>query len=164
MNESDKDIIAFPYIVRWATAHEWETAMRLVWKTFLKFEGRDYSVQGVRNFYRFITDDKLRHAFLKGEYQMMAAYDGSHMIGIASVRNGNHLSLLFVEEFYHKKGVGSALLHRLFQYLAEEAGERYMTVKASPYAVGFYRKLGFRTVTPEEEFAGIRVTSMERFL
>jgi GNAT superfamily N-acetyltransferase len=164
MSTSNEEEASFPYLVRWAVAQEWEAAMRLVWKTFLKFEGRDYSLQGIRNFYHFITDDKLRHSFLKGEYQMMAAFDDSRMIGIASVRGGNHLSLLFVEESYHKRGVGSALLHQLFHYLKDEAGERYLSVKASPYAVAFYHKLGFRVVTPEEELSGIRVTSMERFL
>jgi GNAT superfamily N-acetyltransferase len=164
MNVSNKNSVTFPYTVRWTIAYEWETAIRLVWRTFLKFQGNDYSLQGIRNFYRFITDDNLRCSFLKGEYQMMAAFDGSRMIGIASVRNGNHLSLLFVEESYHKQGVGTALLHQLFHYLANEAGERYMTVKSSPYAVGFYRKLGFRAVAPEEAFSGIRVTAMERYL
>jgi GNAT superfamily N-acetyltransferase len=164
MNARYETAVSVPFIVRWAVAQEWEAAMELVWKTFLKFEGSDYSLQGVRNFYRFITDDKLRHSFLKGEYQVMAAFDGSRMIGIASVRNGNLLSLLFVEESYHRRGVGSALLHQLFQYLKNEAGERYLSVKAAPYAVAFYHKLGFRVVTPEEEFAGIRVTTMEKFL
>lgn len=155
---------AFPYAVRWALEQEWEVAMGLVWETFLRFEGDDYTTQGIKNFYNFITDDKLRRSFLKGEYQMMAAFDGKRMIGIASLRNGNHLSLLFVDEAYHKKGVGRELLRQLFLYLKNEAGERYISVKSSPYAVNFYRKLGFRAVTPEEEFSGIRVTSMEKYL
>jgi hypothetical protein len=39
-----------------------------------------------------------------------------------------------------------------------------MTLKASPYAVAFYQKLGFRKTDAEEEIAGIRVTPMERFI
>ena len=37
-----------------------------------------------------------------------------------------------------------------------------MSLKASPYAVNFYRRLGFRVVKPEEEYSGIRVTAMEK--
>ena len=48
-------------------------------------------------------------------------------------------------------------------YLKAEVGERYMSVKASPYAVNFYKKLGFHAIRPEEEYSGIRVTSMEKF-
>ena len=55
-------------------------------------------------------------------------------------------------------------MEKMMEYLKTEAGERYMSLKASPYAVNFYRKLGFRAVTPEEEISGIRVTGMEKIL
>ncbi len=32
-----------PYIVRWARETEWAPAMKMIWKTFLKFEGKDYT-------------------------------------------------------------------------------------------------------------------------
>ncbi|MDE7045217.1 MAG: GNAT family N-acetyltransferase, partial [Acetatifactor sp.] len=51
----------------------------------------------------------------------------------------------------------------LCRYLKEEAGERFMSLKAAPYAVDFYHKLGFRTVKPEVEYSGIRVTEMEKY-
>ena len=53
---------------------------------------------------------------------------------------------------------------RMCEYLKKEAGERYMSLKAAPYAVDFYRKLGFHAVHGEEAFSGIRVTPMEKFL
>lgn len=153
-----------PYEVRWARTEEWAPAMKMIWKTFLRFEGEDYSPEGIRNFFDFITDDNLYRAFLRGDYQMMVALDESRVIGAASLRNCNHLSLLFVDEEYHCKGVGRTLMKKLSEYLKTEAGERYMSLKASPYAVDFYRKLGFHDVTPEEEISGIRVTGMEKLL
>ena len=87
-----------PFEVRWAKEEEWGPAMRMIWRTFLRFEGRDYTREGIRNFYDFITDDDLYVAFLKGEYQLMVALDGQKVIGAGSIRNRNHLSLLFVEE------------------------------------------------------------------
>ncbi len=155
---------AIPYECRWAKADEWIPAMDMVWRTFLKFEGNDYTEEGIRNFYEFITDKDLYRAFLRGNYQMMVALDGTKIIGAASVRNQNHLSLLFVDEAYHRRGVGRTLMDRMCQYLKGEAGEKYMSLKASPYAVEFYHKIGFRTVAPEEEFSGIRVTAMEKSL
>lgn len=153
-----------PYEVRWAKVEEWAPAIKMIWKTFMKFEGEDYSEEGIQNFFDFISDDKLYVSFLRGDYQMMVALDANRVIGAASIRNGNHLSLLFVDEEYHHRGVGSALMKKLFEYLKTEAGERYMSLKAAPYAVNFYRKLGFHAVTPEEEISGIRVTGMEKFL
>ena len=91
---------------------------------------------------------------------MMVALDGDEVLGAGSLRNRNHLSLLFVDEKYHRRGVGRAILNRLCEYLAREAGEQFISVKAAPYAVGFYKKLGFCVVRPEEEYSGIRVTEM----
>lgn len=150
------------YQIRWAHASEWAPAMKMIWRTFLKYEGKDYTREGIQNFFDFITDDELYTAFLKGSYQMMVAVDGGRVIGAGTIRGGNHLSLLFVDEDYHHMGVGRAIMNGLCRYLKEEAGERLMSLKAAPYAVDFYRRLGFRAVKPEEEYSGIRVTEMEK--
>ena len=148
--------------IRWARESEWSPTMRMIWRTFLKYEGNDYSQEGIKNFFDFITDDELHASFLKGQYQMMVALVGGQVIGAGSLRSRNHLSLLFVDERFHHMGVGSALLRRLCDYLKTEAGDRRMSLLASPYAVDFYRKQGFRQVRPETEYAGIRVTAMEK--
>ena len=158
------DNAMFPYQVRWAKAEEWTPAMNMIWKTFLKFEGDVYSPEGVRNFLDFITDEELFASFLKGEYLLMIALDKDRIIGAASVRNGNHLSLLFVDEAYHRKGVGSMLLNKMCEYLKLEQGESYISLKAAPYAVDFYKKLEFHTTGPQEHYSGIQVTPMEKFL
>lgn len=152
----------FPYEIRWARKDEWAPAMKMIWKTFMKFEAKDYTQEGIKNFFEFITDDDLYNSFLKGEYQMMVALDQGRIVGAGSIRSFNHLSLLFVDEEYHHKGIGASLIKRLCRYLEFEEGERYMSLKAAPYAVGFYRKLGFRAVAPEEHYSGIRVTPMEK--
>ena len=150
------------YEYRWAKVDEWIPAMDMVWRTFLKFEGDEYSEEGIRNFYDFITDTELYRAFLDGRYQMMVALDGEKIIGAASVRNRNHLSLLFVDEMYHRQGVGQTLMERMCHYLQYEVGEKFMSLKAAPYAVAFYQKIGFRVLGAEQEYSGIRVTPMER--
>lgn len=148
--------------IRWARENEWHPAMRMIWRTFLKYEGRDYTQEGIKSFFDFITDDELYCSFLKGEYQMMVALADEKVIGAGSLRSKNQLSLLFVDERYHHMGVGSAILGKLCDYLKTEAGERYMFLQAAPYAVNFYRKQGFRQLRPEAEYAGIRVTAMEK--
>lgn len=148
------------YEIRWAHENEWTPAMKMIWRTFLEYDGKDYTQEGIRSFFEFITDDDLYVSFLKGKYQMMVALADGEVIGAGSIRSRNHLSLLFVDGAYHRRGIGSAIMAKLFDYLEREAGERYMSLKAAPYAVEFYRKLGFTTVRPEEEYSGIRVTSM----
>lgn len=150
--------------IRWAEAEDWTPAMNMIWKTFLKFEGDVYTPEGVRNFLDFITDEALFHSFLKGRYLLMVAVDKEQIVGAASVRDGHHLSLLFVDERYHKQGVGRRLLNCFCKFLKEEAGEQCMTLKSSPYAVGFYERIGFKATGPEEHYAGIRVTPMVKLL
>lgn len=153
-----------PYEIRWATSEDWPATMTMIWKTFMKFEAQDYSREGILNFREFITNGMIYHMFQDGRYPMLVATDGERIIGEISVRNHNHISLLFVDEDYHKQGIGSELIRRMGEYLKEEKHEIYMSVKAAPYAVGFYRKQGFCISSPEEEYSGIRVTSMEKFL
>ncbi len=152
------------YEVRWARESEWSPAMKLVWKTFLQYEGKDYTQEGIRHFFDFITNGDLYVSFLKGEYQMMVALMDRKIIGVGTLRGGNYLSLLFVDERYHHMGVGSAILGRLCDYLKTEAGQQYISLQAAPYAVDFYKKQGFLQIQPEMEFAGIRVTTMKKQL
>lgn len=152
-----------PYEVKWAEKEDWKPTMMMIWKTFMAFEGKEYTNEGIRNFFRFITDDDLYQAFLAGTYRMAVVKDSGRIIGAGSIRNGNHLSLLFVDEEFHHKGIGSRIMGYLCDYLEHEEGERFMSLKAAPYAVDFYRKLGFKIIRPEEEYSGIRVTSMEKF-
>ena len=160
----ESDMLQGLYDIRWAKVSEWAPAMKMIWQTFLAFEGEDYSDEGIQKFHEFITDDNLYVSFLKGEYQLLVAVDHGNVVGAGSIRSGNFLSLLFVDEDYHHRGLGSAIVQRLCEYLKNEAGERYMVVHSSPYAVNFYRKQGFRMVKPEMEYSGIRVTPMEKML
>ena len=77
--------------VRPITIEEWETAMGLAWKTFLKFESRDYEQEGIDNFQDFITDQTLKKMFQLGEYYLYAAFWGSQMVGIISLRDKEHI-------------------------------------------------------------------------
>ena len=153
-----------PYDFRWARQTEWKSAILLVWKTFMAFEAREYTQEGIRGFFEFVSDDDIYRAFLKGTYQVLLALDGDRIIGVASIRNRNLLSLLFVDEEYHRQGVGRILVELLKAYLRDEMGEFLMTVKAAPYAVEFYKKCGFAATGPEQEKQGIRTTPMECFL
>ena len=159
---AEKDRI--PYTIRWIRPEEWEEAIRLIWRTFMEFEAADYTQPGIENFREFLTDGQLYEWYREGKYQMMVALDGNRVIGEVSVRNGNFISLLFVDKAYHRQGVGRELIRRMSAYLKRERQEIYIAVKAAPYAVNFYRKIGFRVSRPEEEIAGIRVTAMEKFL
>ncbi len=152
---------SFPYQIRFALRDEWEKAMALIWKTFLVFEAPDYPPEGVKSFESFITDPTLKRMFEMGAYQMLVAIYEKQIIGTITLRDRTHISLLFVDEKYHRLGVGTALVENLCEYLLNEEGENKVTVNASPYGLDFYHKLGFNDMGPETCADGIRYTPME---
>lgn len=135
--------------------------MKLAWDTFVKFDAPDYSQEGIDNFHKFVHDDMLRKMFLAGHYQLFVAVEGGKYVGMLSLRERKHISLLFVDEDYHRNGVGSALIKYVSGYALSEMGVTSLTVNASPYAVGFYHKRGFKDTAPETVADGIRFTPME---
>lgn len=152
------------YQIRSAYRDEWDDAMALAWRTFLRFEADVYSPEGVRNFQEFITDTTLHRMFIMGAYQMFVALERDKIVGMITLRNSTHISLLFVDEKYHRRGIGRALMEHLTNYLLTEVGADHVTVNASPYGVGFYHKLGFKDLRPEEVKDGIIYTPMKFIL
>ena len=151
-------------LIRPVLREEWEDALALVWKVFLKFEAPEYPEEGVKSFYNFITDNTLYRMFLVGSYEMMVAVEDETIIGVVAVRNVSHISLLFVDENYHRQGIGRALIRHVANYLKTEVGAEKLTVNAAPYGVAFYHKVGFIDTGLETKKEGILYTPMELLL
>ena len=150
--------------IRKAQDSEWDAAMELAYKVFLKYEAMEYGEEGISSFAEFITDEALKKMFLIGEYLLLVALDGEKIVGLISLRSGNHISLLFVDEEYHRRGIGSALVQSLQEYLLKNTRYEKMTVFASPYGVPFYHRIGFRDTGKETKRDGIIFTPMEFYL
>lgn len=147
------------YKIRPLMLNEWEMAMQLAWDTFLIYEAPEYTIEGVKNFQDFIRDPRLKEMFQKGDFQTFGAFKGDTIIGILGFR-GQHISLLFVEPQYHHQGIASNLLKCFFKTMKSLGCER-MTVNSSPYAVPFYKKFGFYSISGEISKDGIRYTPMK---
>lgn len=145
--------------IRPALLSEWEDAMALAWNTFDQFLADEYTPEGIRNFRDFVTDEPLKRMFVAGQYQLFCAFDHEKMIGMISLRERAHISLLFVDATYHRKGVGSKLLDCVKTFLTQ-TGEPGMTVNASTYASKFYHAYGFEDLRATETRDGITYTPM----
>ena len=150
-----------PYFIRKARIEDWDDVMPMTWRTFIRFEAKDYTKEGVRSFFDFISDPILQRMFLNDAYPMFVAEDQGKIIGMISLREGTHISLLFVDAAYHRQGVGSSLMQTIWEFIRTEVGKEIVTVNAAPYGVGFYHKLGFEDTGPEEARDGIRYTPMK---
>ncbi len=147
--------------IRYLKAEEWDTAMALAWKIFLRFEAGEYTEEGIRSFLDLISDQRLKKLFLMGEYPVYAAFAGDEMVGMISLRSVNHISLLFVSDEYHRQGIGKKLIGAMKEHVKCEGRRSTITVNAAPFAVEFYHAVGFRDTDKLTEQNGIIFTPME---
>lgn len=147
-------------LIRSIKENEWEEAMNLAWDTFILYEAPEYSKEGITSFKNFVRDPILKTLFIEGKYNVLAAINNNIIVGVIGVRNETHISLLFVDSEYHRKGIARRLVKEMFERTYEKYGKREMTVNSSPYAVGFYHKMGFVDTDVEQTTDGIRYTPM----
>lgn len=152
------------YEYRTAHSDEWQDAMGLAWRVFLKFVAPGYCEQGVNSFRDFVTDNTLYHMFMAGSYHLFGAFDAGRLIGMITLRGEQHISLLFVDEKYQHRGVGAALIDIAGQFACGKSGGCRLTVNAAPDAVGFYRRIGFLNTDTEQLADGIRYVPMQFFV
>ncbi|MBR6237926.1 MAG: GNAT family N-acetyltransferase [Lachnospiraceae bacterium] len=151
-------------VIRPAKAEEWDEAMELAFRVFLKFEAKDYGREGTEAFAAFVTDSVLKKAFESGHYKVYVAVLNEKLIGIIGLRSGNHISLLFVDGEYHYKGIGRRLLDTVVEYLKSDTSFSKITVNAAPYAEKFYYKYGFVKCGEVARKDGILYIPMEKVL
>ncbi|MCR4755944.1 MAG: GNAT family N-acetyltransferase [Lachnospiraceae bacterium] len=129
--------------IRPAKPEEWDNAMELAFRVFLKYESKDYGKEGTQAFAEFVTDPMLKKAFDSGYYVVFLAFIDDVLVGMIGIRNGNHISLLFVDGNYHNLGIGRKLINKAASYLRSNTEFSKMTVNSAPVAKDFYHKLGF---------------------
>lgn len=146
-------------VIRPARTEDWESAMEMVWKTFLVFEAPEYDEEGTKHFLEFITGQQLFEMFKIGEYPVWVALDKERIVGVGSLRAKSHISLLFVDKDYQKRGIGRELVKAMQEHAIKD-GQVRITVNASPYGEAFYHKIGFIDAGIKKETDGIIYTPM----
>ncbi len=140
-------------------------ALELVWEDFDEFEAPDYEEMGIKTFQHFIEFHAMRDRLEKGEMKLWGCYQNSYLVGVMALREGQHISLLFVRKRFHHLGIASRLVRIAISDVKAQRPEiPQITVNSSPYAVGFYEAVGFKALGPEEKRDGIRYTPMRRSL
>lgn len=109
------------YELRKVRPDEVEEALALALEVFMEFEAPEYSPRGVETFKEHILDEKIRLNYKNGTSPLYAAFDSGKPVGIIGMRpNKTHISLVFVNKEYHRKGVGTALFRFLINDLSEK--------------------------------------------
>jgi Acetyltransferases len=135
-------------------------ALALVWRVFEEFEAPEYSAEGISEFKDFIALDAIMQRLAKKELLLWGCFDGENVIGVIAARKPCHISLLFVDKAYHRKGIARSLYNTLLDYFKTDSSHIEVTVNSSPYAVEAYRRLGFGVTDKEQTVNGIRYIPM----
>lgn len=136
-------------------------ALDLVWEVFEKYEAPVYEEMGIKTFRHFIEYGNMVEKVNQGEMIFWGCYLNNYLVGVIALRTGQHISLLFVREKFHRLGVARRLVRVAVSHLVNQEPEiRAVTVNSSPFAVEFYKKIGFVPLGPERAEDGIRFTSM----
>ncbi|WP_313130197.1 GNAT family N-acetyltransferase [Anaerocolumna sp.] len=149
------------YPIRRLEMTEVDKALSLVWEVFLEFEAPEYPDEGIKTFESsIIHSEEFKYRIHSGDQIMFGAFHEKRLMGVLSVSIRNHISLLFVHKYYHRKGVATSLFENLVKELKNKDVNK-ITVNSSRYGIPFYYKMGFQGLDVEQIKNGIRYTPME---
>lgn len=133
----------------------------LVWRVFKEFEAPEYLDEGIENFRRFIEVEQLAINYDSEIMRFYGCLSEGKIIGVIAVRQFNHISLMFVDKEFHRKGIARSLFELIKSNVKNNCkDEQNITVNSSPYAVKIYECLGFKAVDKEQIKDGIIFTPM----
>lgn len=135
--------------------------LELVREVFMEFEAPDYNIEGVNSFFKFANYETLLKK-LDEDLEIFASKHDNKIVGMIAVSEYKHITLLFVDKEYQRKGIATKLINRVKEHcIKNNKNLEYMTVNSSPYAKNFYHKLGFKDTDLEREVDGIKFTPMK---
>ena len=153
-----------PPTIRQLSEEDVFSASELVWRVFLEFEAPEYSDEGIAEFQSFVEPSFILHRMESGRFCLWGAFEREKVVGVIAINSPLHISLLFVDKQYHRRGIARSLLDTVLNRETLVAGHDRITVNSSPYAVNIYQCLGFAPTDTEQTVNGLRFTPMERVL
>ena len=115
-----------------------------------------YTETGALLFHTYVFPQQICERASQGALLLVAEEEGC-IIGVAELRDGNHLSMFFTAPEFQNCGIGRKLLERLWKLAKKiDPSIRNFTAYAAPGAVEAYRHLGFEAIGPEMEESGVR--------
>ena len=118
----------------------------LVARVFEESAAPEYSAEGVQEFYRYIEPAAFRERTQTNHFSLIALVK-TKVVGMIEIRSYNHVSLLFVDRDYQRRGIAKVLLNQAIQICqGYKPQPSEISVNSSSFAVPIYEKLGFYRV------------------
>ena len=142
---------------------ELRQVLDLVNKVFSEFVAVDYSEQGRKTFSDYLQSkyDEVSADLLSGNKKIWGYYEDKKIVGVIATRNVSHISLMFVDKEYHKRGIAKQLFSAALKEIKAHSEADVITVNSSPYAIAVYERLGFVRTDEMQERDRILFIPME---
>lgn len=124
--------------------YEAQEVENLIKGVFYQYIAYDYSEQGVQDFLTYINNEQIVRRLLGENHKICLAKTHHEIVGVIETRNDSHITLLFVQKDFQRRGIAKGLIERVFE---GHVGD--MTVNASPYGAPIYEKMGFTKIAGE---------------
>lgn len=133
-------------VIRAAGPDDAAAISALVQRTVRISNGRDYPPQAIDLIVANFAPDKVGQRM--AERDVFVCQKGDRIVGTIAL-GGDRLRSLFVEPGMQQAGVGARLVDHLEAH-ARKVGARELKLSSSLTARGFYERLGYRLIQPEE--------------
>lgn len=132
----------------------------LIIRSFNEFVASSCSQEGIREFLKYAQSNSLLKRSQTNHFVLVAT-ERDKIVGMIEIRDNKHISMLFVDKAYHRRGISKRLVRSSLEISRlHNPNLREFSVNSSPYAVTIYEKLGFFPKSPEQTMNGIRFVPM----
>ena len=152
-----------PYSMRVVEQADAEAISALVQLSFTELAAHDWEPNACEVFLAESSPASMRAA-PKPAYAV-AAFDAERPVGFISMPTPAALGLLFVHPRYLRRGIGRALWEQARAFIEKTYPDtETVEVNSTPYALEFYRSVGFVPISTEFIKGGCRATRMACWL
>jgi len=142
--------------VRTLMAADLEKASHICMAAFMGAVAQSLPDLGIETFARIASVEGFRARMVQ-DTLMFAYAQEEQIIGIAELKEGRHVAMLFVDPAAQQQGIGKALMAAMI----EQARVEVLTVSASLSSVPAYERYGFACSADAAESSGLRYQPME---
>jgi len=145
---------------RFMAPDEADVVCGLIVRVYNEFEAPAESPEGVREFLSYVQPDFMRKRLSRDHFVLVAVVDEA-IVGAIETRNNNHISLLFVDRAFHRRGLARGLFKSALDICRSNIVDlKTITVNSSPYAIEVYQRLDFFPIGEKQTIHGITFIPM----
>ena len=142
---------------------EEDFAYELILRVFYRDVAAAYSREGVETFLNMLSPSFLE-ADSTDSSTIVAEHNG-RIIGVLTITDLSHISLLFVDSEFQGHGIGRSLLQAGTGVCKKNSPDlKVITVNSSPNSLSFYKIVGFGATGEEVNENGMLSTPMQKIL